>query len=105
MRNQAFLCTERGKVSAVPLASSAGGRTRALLAGVAEHWSLRPAPASVGTETFPDSLRRFTAAGAGASPELCLTAAARSAADNSALQDCVASAALGAGDASRTVVP
>ena len=101
MRNQAVLCTERGKVSAVPWASSAGGKRALLaLAGVAEHWSLVPAPASVDTETFPDSLRRFTAAAAGASLELCLGAAARSAADSSALQDCVASAELDAGDAS-----
>ena len=98
MRNQAFLCTERGKDSAAPTASSAVGKLE-LLAGVAEHWSLLPAPDSVVTETFPVSLRPFTAAAPGASPELCLEAAAHNAADSSALQDCVASALLGASDA------
>ncbi len=98
MRNQAFLCTERGKISGAPTASSAGGKLE-LLAGVAEHCSLLRAPDSVVTETFPDSLRRFTATAPGASPKLCLEAAAHNAADSSALQDCVASAVLGAGDA------
>ena len=98
MRSQAFLCAERGKVLAAPSVSSAGGKLE-LLAGVAEDWSLAPAPDNVVTQTFPDSLRRFAAPVPGASPELCLEAAARNAADSSALQDCVASAVLGAGDA------